>query len=157
MSDEKTREMPLTGVSGVADIADAPTEPLPVHDAPAQNESAHPAGAINSDGTIDPSNQVCLGNADDDPVIRPAGPSAGTIVLGVFFCLVGLMSMLCLLPVGAWRWMSNPSMLFFYVVGGLGALLLVISVIWAVIAAVRLRRLENRSVEQSPEGQQQQR
>ena len=162
MSDEETREMPLADAMGIADAADEPTEPLPVHDAPAQNESAHPAGPVgpsnpvDTAGPTDPSGQMRLGNADDDPVIRPAGPSAGTIVLGVFFCLVGLMSMLCLLPIGAWRWMPNPSTLFFYMVGGLGTLLLVISVVWAAVAAVRLRRRERQSAEQSPEGQQQQ-
>ena len=77
--------------------------------------------------------------------------------MGLIFCLIGLMSMLCLLPIGAWRWMPNPSTLFFYVVGGLGALLLIISVVWAVVAAVRLRRRERQSAEQSPESQQRQR
>ena len=100
---------------------------------------------------------MCIGKTDGELVIRPSGPSTGTIVLGVFFCLIGLMSMLCLLPIGAWRWMPNPSTLFFYVVGGLGALLLIISVVWAVVAAVRLRRRERQSAEQSPESQQRQR
>ena len=39
----------------------------------------------------------------------------------------------------------------------LGALLLIISVVWAVVAAVRLRRRERQSAEQSPESQQRQR
>ena len=192
MSDEKTREMPLTDVMGIADVADEPTETLPVAGNPgeAKTESFQrpvddgtepqkkfesqenpeqdmrgdsvnrpwcPAGPANPAMPVDPSKQVRIGKMDGDLVIRPSGPSTGTIVLGVFFCLVGLMSALCLLPIGAWRWMPNPSTLFFYVVGGLGALLLVISVVWAVVAAVRLRRQERRSAEQSPEGQQRQR
>ena len=151
MSDEKTREMPLTDVMGIADIADEPTETLPV---------AGDSGEAKTESfqrPVDPSKQVRIGKTDGDLVVRPSGPSTGTIVLGVFFCLVGLMATLCLLPTGTWRWMPNPSTLFFYVVGGLGALLLVISVIWAIVAAVRLRRRERQSAEQSPEGQQRQR
>lgn len=99
--------------------------------------SARPTGSVKSADPaksaepVDPSKQVRIGKTDGELVIRPSGPSTGTIVLGVFFCLIGLMSMLCLLPIGAWRWMPNPSTLFFYVVGGLGALLLIISVVWA--------------------------
>ncbi|WP_432622835.1 hypothetical protein [Bifidobacterium sp.] len=191
MSDEKTREVPLTDVLGIADVADEPTETLPVAGDPDEaktesfqrpfdggtepqekfesqetseqdmrgdstGRSAHQAGPANPIRPVDSSKQVRIGKTDGDLVIRPSGPSTGTIVLGVFFCLVGLMSALCLLPIGAWRWMPNPSTLFFYVVGGLGALLLVISVVWAVVAAVRLRRQERRSAEQSPEGQQRQ-
>ncbi|NMM96693.1 hypothetical protein G1C98_1429 [Bifidobacterium sp. DSM 109960] len=163
MSDEETREMPLADAMGIADAADEPTEPLPVHDMPVRNESARPTGSVgpsnlvDTAGPTDPSGQMRIGTTDGDPVIRPSGPSTGTIVLGVFFCLIGLTATLCLLPIGAWRWMPNPSTLFFYMVGGLGALLLVISVVWAAVAAVRLRRRERQSAEQSPEGQQQQR
>ncbi len=204
MSDEKTREVPLTDVMGIAEVSDEPTETLPAVDDPGEaktesfqkpfdggpeaqrkfesqdeaesletsgqdmrgsfaGRSARPTGSIKSADPaksaepVDPSKQVRIGKTDGELVIRPSGPSAGTIVLGVFFCLIGLMSMLCLLPIGAWRWMPNPSTLFFYVVGGLGALLLIISVVWAVVAAVRLRRRERQSAEQSPESQQRQR
>ena len=111
-----------------------------------------------------------IGKTDGELVIRPSGPSTGTIVLGVFFCLIGLMSMLCLLPIGAWRWMPNPSTLFFYVaiavliVSMLAASFLsrmqvrpLGQMVWAVVAAVRLRRRERQSAEQSPESQQRQR
>lgn len=108
---------------------------------------AHPTESVAS------SERVRIGTTSGDAVMRPSGPSVGTIVLGVFFCLVGLMAMLCLLPTGIWRWVPNPSTLFFYVVGGLGALLLIISAIWAVASAVRLRRQERQSAEQSPERQ----
>ena len=151
MSDEKTREVPLTDVMGIAEVSDEPTETLPAVDDPGE------AKTESFQKPFDPSKQVRIGKTDGELVIRPSGPSTGTIVLGVFFCLIGLMSMLCLLPIGAWRWMPNPSTLFFYVVGGLGALLLIISVVWAVVAAVRLRRRERQSAEQSPESQQRQR
>lgn len=204
MSDEKTREVPLTDVMGIAEVSDEPTETLPAVDDPGEaktesfqkpfdggpeaqrkfesqdeaesletsgqdmrgsfaGRSARPTGSVKSADPaksaepVDPSKQVRIGKTDGELVIRPSGPSTGTIVLGVFFCLIGLMSMLCLLPIGAWRWMPNPSTLFFYVVGGLGALLLIISVVWAVVAAVRLRRRERQSAEQSPESQQRQR
>ena len=178
MSDEKTREVPLTDVMGIAEVSDEPTETLPAVDDPGEaktesfqkpfdggpeaqrkfesqdeaesletsgqdmrgsfaGRSARPTGSVKSADPaksaepVDPSKQVRIGKTDGELVIRPSGPSTGTIVLGVFFCLIGLMSMLCLLPIGAWRWMPNPSTLFFYVVGGLGALLLIISVVWA--------------------------
>ena len=161
MSDEKTREVPLTDVMGIAEVSDEPTETLPAVDDPGEaktesfqkpfdggpeaqrkfesqdeaesletsgqdmrgsfaGRSARPTGSVKSEPG-DPSKQVRIGKTDGELVIRPSGPSTGTIVLGVFFCLIGLMSMLCLLPIGAWRWMPNPSTLFFYVVGGLGA------------------------------------
>lgn len=204
MSDEKTREVPLTDVMGIAEVSDEPTETLPAVDRSGRGEDRIVPEAVdggpeaqrkfesqdeaesletsdktcaealravrhvrpvpsnrliqpNQPSPVDPSKQVRIGKTDGELVIRPSGPSTGTIVLGVFFCLIGLMSMLCLLPIGAWRWMPNPSTLFFYVVGGLGALLLIISVVWAVVAAVRLRRRERQSAEQSPESQQRQR
>ena len=172
MSDEKTREVPLADVMGIAEVSDEPTETLPAVDDPGEaktesfqkpfdggpeaqrkfesqdevesletsgqdmrgsfaGRSARPTGSVKSADPaksaepVDPSKQVRIGKTDGELVIRPSGPSTGTIVLGVFFCLIGLMSMLCLLPIGAWRWMPNPSTLFFYVVGGLGALLLI--------------------------------
>ena len=168
MSDEKTREVPLTDVMGIAEVSDEPTETLPAVDDPGEaktesfqkpfdggpeaqrkfesqdeaesletsgqdmrgsfaGRSARPTGSVKSADPaksaepVDPSKQVRIGKTDGELVIRPSGPSAGTIVLGVFFCLIGLMSMLCLLPIGAWRWMPNPSTLFFYVVGGRAA------------------------------------
>lgn len=203
MSDEKTREVPLTDVMGIAEVSDEPTETLPAVDDPGEaktesfqkpfdggpeaqrkfesqdeaesletsgqdmrgsfaGRSARPTGSVKSADPaksaepVDPQASAHRqnGRRAGNPPVRP---SAGTIVLGVFFCLIGLMSMLCLLPIGAWRWMPNPSTLFFYVVGGLGALLLIISVVWAVVAAVRLRRRERQSAEQSPESQQRQR
>ena len=164
MSDEKTREVPLTDVMGIAEVSDEPTETLPAVDDPGEaktesfqkpfdggpeaqrkfesqdeaesletsgqdmrgsfaGRSARPTGSVKSADPaksaepVDPSKQVRIGKTDGELVIRPSGPSTGTIVLGVFFCLIGLMSMLCLLPIGAWRWMPNPSTLFFYVVG----------------------------------------
>lgn len=162
MSDEKTREVPLTDVMGIAEVSDEPTETLPAVDDPGEAktesfqkpfdggpeaqrkfESQDEAESLETSGQdmrgsfagrshvrpvpsnrliqpnqpspVDPSKQVRIGKTDGELVIRPSGPSTGTIVLGVFFCLIGLMSMLCLLPIGAWRWMPNPSTLFFYV------------------------------------------
>ena len=155
MSDEKTREVPLTDVMGIAEVSDEPTETLPAVDDPGEaktesfqkpfdggpeaqrkfesqdeaesletsgqdmrgsfaGRSARPTGSVKSADPaksaepVDPSKQVRIGKTDGELVIRPSGPSTGTIVLGVFFCLIGLMSMLCLLPIGAWRWMPNP-------------------------------------------------
>ena len=146
MSDEKTREVPLTDVMGIAEVSDEPTETLPAVDDPGEaktesfqkpfdggpeaqrkfesqdeaesletsgqdmrgsfaGRSARPTGSVKSADPaksaepVDPSKQVRIGKTDGELVIRPSGPSTGTIVLGVFFCLIGLMSMLCLLPI----------------------------------------------------------
>lgn len=116
--------------------------------------SAHAAEPAMFSGPIKSSKQVHVGKTNGDLVVRPSGPSAGTIVLGVFFCLAGLAAVACgVMPINLWKWLPNPSTMFFYGVGGLGALLLVISVIWAVTSAVRLRRQERQSAEQSPERQ----
>ena len=143
MSDEKTREVPLTDVMGIAEVSDEPTETLPAVDDPGEaktesfqkpfdggpeaqrkfesqdeaesletsgqdmrgsfaGRSARPTGSVKSADPaksaepVDPSKQVRIGKTDGELVIRPSGPSTGTIVLGVFFCLIGLMSMLCL-------------------------------------------------------------
>ena len=141
MSDEKTREVPLTDVMGIAEVSDEPTETLPAVDDPGEaktesfqkpfdggpeaqrkfesqdeaesletsgqdmrgsfaGRSARPTGSVKSADPaksaepVDPSKQVRIGKTDGELVIRPSGPSTGTIVLGVFFCLIGLMSML---------------------------------------------------------------
>lgn len=217
MSDEKTREVPLTDVMGIAEVADSadtadfvdfadmPTEALPMSADPGDAETeafqvpfdSDSAGLVDSDDSEDnpvpesrlgskgarqsqtsskttdqtkqtnrdalsardtapiaPSKQVRIGKTDGDLVVRPSGPSAGTIVLGVFFCLIGVGAVACgVMPVDLWNLLPNPSTLFFYMVGGFGALLLVVSVIWAVVSAVRLRRRERQSAEQSPERQ----
>ena len=139
MSDEKTREVPLTDVMGIAEVSDEPTETLPAVDDPGEaktesfqkpfdggpeaqrkfesqdeaesletsgqdmrgsfaGRSARPTGSVKSADPaksaepVDPSKQVRIGKTDGELVIRPSGPSTGTIVLGVFFCLIGLMS-----------------------------------------------------------------
>ena len=158
MNDDATREMP---VLNIADVTDMPTQTLPVHEPahestrkpantqsvhaetapaePAHTESAHPQSARPIE-PVDPSKQVHIGKVDGNLVIRPSGPSAGTIVLGVFLCLIGLMTMLCLLPIGVWHWMPNPQTLLIGGIGGLGVLLLITAAVWAAVSAIHNRR-----------------
>ena len=149
MSDEKTREVPLTDVMGIAEVSDEPTETLPAVDDPGEaktesfqkpfdggpeaqrkfesqdeaesletsgqdmrgsfaGRSARPTGSVKSADPaksaepVGPSKQVRIGKTDGELVIRPSGPSAGTIVLGVFFCLIGLMLTWLSLVAFAW-------------------------------------------------------
>ena len=163
MNDDATREMP---VLNIADVADMPTQTLPVHEPahestrkpantqsvhaetapaePAHTESAHPQSARPIE-PVDPSKQVHIGKVDGNLVIRPSGPSVGTIVLGVFLCLIGLMTMLCLLPIGVWHWMPNPQTLLIGGIGGLGVLLLTAAV-WAAVSAIHNRRESEESM-----------
>ena len=156
MNDDATREIP---VLDIADVADAPPQTLPVHEAahetartesvhaePAHDEPLQPSEPMRPAEQIDPSRQVHIGKADGNLVIRPSGPSAGTIVLGVFFCLIGLMAMLCLLSIGVWRWMPNPQTLLIGGIGGLGVLLLIAAAIWAMVSAIHHRRESEESV-----------
>ena len=157
MNDDATREMP---VLNIADVADMPTQTLPVHEPahestrkhaetapaePAHTESAHPQSARPIE-PVDPSKQVHIGKVDGNLVIRPSGPSAGTIVLGVFLCLIGLMTMLCLLPIGVWHWMPNPQTLLIGGIGGLGVLLLITAAVWAAVSAIHNRRESEESM-----------
>lgn len=158
MNDDATREMP---VLNIADVADMPTQTLPVHEPahestrkpantqsvhaetapaePAHTESAHPQSARPIE-PVDPSKQVHIGKVDGNLVIRPSGPSAGTIVLGVFLCLIGL------LPIGVWHWMPNPQTLLIGGIGGLGVLLLITAAVWAAVSAIHNRRESEESM-----------
>ena len=159
MNDDATREMP---VLNIADVADMPTQTLPVHEPahestrkpantqsvhaetapaePAHTESAHPQSARPIE-PVDQSKQVHIGKVDGNLVIRPSGPSAG-----VFLCLIGLMTMLCLLPIGVWHWMPNPQTLLIGGIGGLGVLLLITAAVWAAVSAIHNRRESEESM-----------
>ena len=204
MSDEKTREVPLTDVMGIAEVSDEPTETLPAVDDPGEaktesfqkpfdggpeaqrkfesqdeaesletsgqdmrgsfaGRSARPTGSFKSADPaksaepVDPSKQVRIGKTDGELVIRPSGPSTGTIVLGVFFCLIGLD--VHAVPAAHRRMAVDAESLDAVLLRGRRSRRAAAHHFrgWAVVAAVRLRRRERQSAEQSPESQQRQR
>ena len=131
MNDDATREMP---VLNIADVADMPTQTLPVHEPahestrkpantqsvhaetapaePAHTESAHPQSARPIE-PVDPSKQVHIGKVDGNLVIRP---------------------------------MPNPQTLLIGGIGGLGVLLLITAAVWAAVSAIHNRRESEESM-----------
>lgn len=74
------------------------------------------------------------------PVVRPKGPSVMTIVLGVLMILLGLFTAMF----GYWMPINlsqfEPRVLIAVVFGGIGAILLVVAVVWGVSKAIGNRK-----------------
>lgn len=126
MSDDETQRIPVDETVRERDMS-LPTEALP---------QSQPVCGGDRYGTAG------YGNAHyGGEIIRPAGVSKATVAFGVFVCVVGLVTMVCGLNLPMEAWWSGIDMQRFlvYVFGGIGALLIGIAMVWAIIGAVHAR------------------
>ena len=154
MSDDKTQEMPV-----MADAGDMPTETLHAVDAQSTYDQSQRSGRATQDdkprvesvpAQSVPTYAASAAVANDgrknrqigDDIIRPSGRSGSTIALGVFVCFIGVVTLLCGMhvPMNLWWWASDPRRSFVFLLGGIGVLLIVVAVIWAIVSAVRSNR-----------------
>lgn len=133
-TDELTDESESSEATADADEAEAPEAPQ----APA--------------GTVPPANAVPLysspQSAPQPPQpVRPKGPSAGTIVLGVIVLLCGVLTIAVGASMSSATFVLFPNMQHFtaYLFAGVGGLLCVLAVIWAIASAIGKRRREQTS------------
>ena len=103
-------------------------------------------------GTVPPANAVPLysspQSAPQPPQpVRPKGPSAGTIVLGVIVLLCGVLTIAVGVSMSSATFVFFPNMQHFtaYLFAGVGGLLCVLAVVWAIASAIGKRRREQTS------------
>lgn len=79
--------------------------------------------------------------------MRPKGPSAGTIVLGVIVLLCGVLTIAIGASMTSSAFVLFPQMRHFtaYLFAGVGGLLCVLAVVWAIASAIGKRRREQTS------------
>ncbi|AIZ17014.1 hypothetical protein AH67_02385 [Bifidobacterium pseudolongum PV8-2] len=79
--------------------------------------------------------------------VRPKGPSAGTIVLGVIVLLCGVLTIAVGVSMSSATFVFFPNMQHFtaYLFAGVGGLLCVLAVVWAIASAIGKRRREQTS------------
>ena len=144
--DEATTELP----------ADAPTdEPESPEAGAAAEEADAPEAPQVPTGTVPPANAVPLysspQSAPQPPQppqpVRPKGPSAGTIVLGVIVLLCGVLTIAVGVSMSSATFVFFPNMQHFtaYLFAGVGGLLCVLAVVWAIASAIGKRRREQTS------------
>ena len=144
--DEATTELP----------ADAPTdEPESPEAGAAAEEADAPEAPQVPTGTVPPANAVPLysspQSAPQPPQppqpVRPKGPSAGTIVLGVIVLLCGVLTIAVGVSMSSATFVFFPNMQHFtaYLFAGVGGLLCVLAVVWAIASAIGKRRPEQTS------------
>ena len=144
--DEATTELP----------ADAPTdEPESPESGAAAEEADAPEAPQVPTGTVPPANAVPLysspQSAPQPPQppqpVRPKGPSAGTIVLGVIVLLCGVLTIAVGVSMSSATFVFFPNMQHFtaYLFAGVGGLLCVLAVVWAIASAIGKRRREQTS------------
>ena len=144
--DEATTELP----------ADAPTdEPESPEAGAAAEEADAPEAPQVPTGTVPPANAVPLysspQSAPQPPQppqpVRPKGPNAGTIVLGVIVLLCGVLTIAVGVSMSSATFVFFPNMQHFtaYLFAGVGGLLCVLAVVWAIASAIGKRRREQTS------------
>ena len=144
--DEATTELP----------ADAPTdEPESPEAGAAAEEADAPEAPQVPTGTVPPANAVPLysspQSAPQPPQppqpVRPKGPSAGTIVLGVIVLLCGVLTSAVGVSMRSATFVFFPNMQHFTadLFAGVGGLLCVLAVVWAIASAIGKRRREQTS------------
>lgn len=146
--DEATTELPA---------GETPDESMdePVDEPTSQEEDAAPDEAEAPQaptGTVPPANAVPLYSSPQSaPLppqpVRPKGPSAGTIVLGVIVLLCGVMTIAVGVSMSSATFVFFPNMQHFtaYLFAGVGGLLCVLAVVWAIASAIGKRRREQTS------------
>ncbi len=135
--DDTTTELPTAETTGepespeveaAADEADAPQSPT---------------------GIVPPANAVPLYSSPQPAPqpMRPKGPSAGTIVLGVIVLLCGVLTIAIGASMTSSAFVLFPQMRHFtaYLFAGVGGLLCVLAVVWAIASAIGKRRREQTS------------
>lgn len=149
--DEATTEPPAGA------LADAPTDE-------STDEPESPAADATTDGTdaaevpqaptgmVPPANAVPLYSSPQSTPqppqpVRPKGPSAGTIVLGVIVLLCGVLTIAVGASMSSATFVFFPNMQHFtaYLFAGVGGLLCVLAVVWAIASAIGKRRREQTS------------
>lgn len=133
--------------------ADAPTDEPESPEAGAAAEEADAPGAPQGPtGTVPPANAVPLysspQSAPQPPQpVRPKGPSTGTIVLGVVVLLCGVLTIAVGVSMSSATFVFFPNMQHFtaYLFAGVGGLLCVLAVVWAIASAIGRRRREQTS------------
>ncbi len=149
--DEATTELPATETPD--ESMDEPADELTGQAADAATEEADAPGAPQAPtGTVPPANAVPLysspQSAPQPPQpVRPKGPSAGTIVLGVIVLLCGVLTIAVGVSMSSATFVFFPNMQHFtaYLFAGVGGLLCVLAVVWAIASAIGKRRREQTS------------
>ncbi|RYQ11355.1 hypothetical protein PG2093B_0464 [Bifidobacterium pseudolongum subsp. globosum] len=131
--DEATTELPT-------DASESPT---------AETTADAPEAPQNPTGTVPPTNAVPLYSSPQSAPqpVRPKGPSAGTIVLGVIVLLCGVLTIAVGVSMSSATFVFFPNMQHFtaYLFAGVGGLLCVLAVVWAIASAIGKRRREQTS------------
>lgn len=135
--DEATTELPADEPAG------DPESPSPDVAAEAPEAPQAPTG------TVPPANAVPLYSSPQSAPqpVRPKGPSAGTIVLGVIVLLCGVLTIAIGASMTSATFVLFPQMQHFtaYLFAGVGGLLCVLAVVWAIASAIGKRRREQAS------------
>ncbi|PLS29681.1 hypothetical protein [Bifidobacterium parmae] len=128
---------PLTRLMGVSDEPEPEAKPEPAPPKPAAAPSApRPAAPAQPAGGARPAAPV-------PATIAPTGPSVPTILLGAVGILVGAFGLLLglrLPDVTAWMFGIDPQTLTALFFGGIGVVLILVAIIWAIAKAITGRR-----------------
>lgn len=153
--DEATTELPAAETPD--ELTDEPTDE-PADETTGQTavaaagEAEAPEATQPPAGTVPPANAVPLYSSPQSaPLppqpVRPKGPSAGTIVLGVIVLLCGVMTIAVGVSMSSATFVFFPNMQHFtaYLFAGVGGLLCVLAMVWAIASAIGKRRREQAS------------